>query len=284
MKKIFISIALSLILLMSMVPTAVFADYKGASSWAVPELDKAANMGMVLGVGGAQFADDSVISGPVFSNEALKENMEKLDSYRRITRTVTTSPESKDKWESIKEFAYIRNPVSRYFKLYFPDSGGSYQEETIIGSKMWDRSGKDEVWTEWNEWYYDPPVSFKYDIDTQPYPIDYGKLKYAEAGTERINGVNCIKYTVSGTYSDELTFEGSPEKFPITLSASGTIWIADDPAIKTAIIRQRITVNTDITISKEKAEHSVSEDVIEDDVMDINSVKISPPSNAKKGN
>ena len=99
-----------------------------------------------------------------------------------------------------------------------------------------------------------------------------------------MNNIICIKYTVSCTYSEEFTDERSGDKYPITLSESGAIWIADDAAIKTAIIRQRIKVNTDITISAEKAIHAVSEDVIEDDVMDINSVKIAPPQNAIKGN
>ena len=440
MRKIFILIALCLIFVMRMAPASVFADYEGASSWAVPELDKAAgcglitdrvmddvsrnvtreefaeivvrmyelftgkeaeagdvsftdtankeihkaaNMGLVLGVGdgkfapgnlvtreqmavillrtlktmnpaadfstdGAEkFADDNMISeyardgvyycsknnllkgvgankfnpkgyssreaaiivclrayelykqasvpqtpamqqgpqaGPVFTNEALEQNIERLDSYRRIIRTITPATATASKWETIKEFAYIKNPVSRYMKLDFPDSGSSYLEEIIIGGIMWNRDSKDGVWTEWNEWYADKPTAFEYDLSTQSYPINYGKLTYTEAGTENINGINCIKYTVSGTYSEEFTDERSGSKYPITLSASGTIWIADDAAIKTAIIRQRIKLNTDIIYDVEKAMHAVSEDVIEDDVMDINSVKIEPPPNAIKGN
>ena len=439
MKKNFILIALSLIFIMSMASAAVFADYEGASSWAVPELDKAAgcglitdrvmgdvsgnvtreefaeivvrmyelstgkkaeagnanftdttneeilkaaNMGMVLGAGGKfspdnlvtreqmatillralkvinpeadfstdgaeKFADDHMISayardgvyycsknnllkgvggnkfnpqgnssreaaiivclrayelykqasvpqtpasqqgpqaGLVFTNADLEQNIKKLDSYRRIIRTITPATATRPKWETIKEFAYIKNPVSRYMKLDFPDSGSSYLEEIIIGGIMWNKESKDGAWTEWNEWYADKPTTFEYDLSTQSYPINYGKLTYTEAGTENMNGINCIKYTVSGTYSEEFTDERSGDKYPITLSASGTIWIADDAAIKTAIIRQRIKVNTDITISAEKAIHAVSEDVIEDDVMDINSVKIEPPPNAIKGN
>lgn len=430
MKKTFISIALNIILLMSLMPSVVFADYMGASAWAAPELDqadgyglitdrvkdnvsgnitrqefaeivvrlyeliagknaeagtvsftdttneeilKAANLGMVMGVGSgkfapdnlitreqmatillralkvinptadfsadgtAKFSDDSIISGyardsvyyssknnllkgvggnqfdpqgkssreaaiivclranarygqaqnpslsqdsqqtgPILSNAVLAQNIEKLNSYRRIIRTIITSPESEGKWESIKEFAYIKNPLSRYFRLYFPDSGGSYAEETIIGDKLWEKSSKDGDWTLDTEWYYDPPVSFKYDISTQPYTIDYSKLKYSKTGTEKVNGINCIKYTVSGEYSDELTYKGSSPKYPITLAVSGTVWIADDSAIKTALIRQRITVKTDITIGKE---HSASEDIIEDDIMDVNATVISPPTN-----
>lgn len=440
MNRIFILIALSLIFMMCVAPASVFADYEGASSWAVPELDKAAgyglitdrvmddvsedvtreefaeivvrmyelftgkeaeagdvsftdtankeilkaaNTGMVLGVGdgkfapgnlvtreqmavillrilkvmnpaadfsadGAErFADDNMISayardgvyysskngllrgvgdnkfnpkgyssreaaiiiclrayelykqasvpqtpvsqqgpqaGPVFTNGILEQNIEKLDSYRRIIRTVTAATATTSKWESIKEFAYIKNPISRYMKLDFPDSGSSYLEEIIIGGKMWNRDSKDGVWTEWNEWYAEKPATLEYDLSTQPYPINYGKLTYTEVCTEKINGINCIKYTVSGTYSEEFTDERTGSKYPITLSASGTIWIADDAAIKTAIIRQRIKVNIDIIYNTEKAVHAVSEDVIEDDVMDVNSVKIEPPPNAIIGN
>jgi hypothetical protein len=439
MNKTLILIALCLIFMMCMVPASVFADYEGASSWAVPELDKAAgcglitdrvmsdvsgnvtreefaeivvrmyelstgkkaeagnanftdttneeilkaaNMGMVLGAGGKfspdnlvtreqmaaillralkvinpeadfstdgaeKFADDNMISayardgvyycsknnllkgvggnkfnpqgnssreaaiivclrsyelykqasvprtpasqqgpqaGPGFTNVDLEQNIEKLDSYRRIIRTITPATATTKKWETIKEFAYIKNPISRYMKLDFPDSGSSYLEEIIIGSKMWNRDSKDGAWTEWNEWYAEKPAALEYDLSTQPYPINYAKLTYTEAGTEKINGINCIKYTVSGIYSDEFSDERSGSKYPITLSASGTIWIADYAAIKTAIIRQRIKVNTDIIYSTEKAIHAVSEDVIEDDVMDINSVKIIPPLNAIIGN
>ncbi|HQI16864.1 MAG TPA: S-layer homology domain-containing protein, partial [Bacillota bacterium] len=47
MRKIFILIALCLIFVMRMAPASVFADYEGASSWAVPELDKAAGCGLI---------------------------------------------------------------------------------------------------------------------------------------------------------------------------------------------------------------------------------------------
>lgn len=292
-----------------------FADDKKISSWARDGVYYIAKAGVIKGVGGNLFnpkgyssrevaviactrayalymqAGNAQNSGAAigeahtnagFSNEILIQSIEKLDSYRRIIRTVVAATATTKKWESIKEFAYIRNPISRYMKLDFPDSGSSFTEEIIIGSKMWSRMTKDEAWTEWNEWYYDPPVSFKYDISTQPYPIDYGKLTYTNAGSEKVNGVNCIKYIVSGSYKDEFTFENSPEKFPITLSASGTIWIADDLAIKTAIIRQRITVITDITAGKDSVAHS--EEAIEDDVMDVNSTVISLPTNVIKGN
>ena len=205
-----------------------------------------------------------------FSNDVLIQNMENLNSYRRKINTVTTYVTSETPWESTKEFAYIQNPLSRYFKLEFPTSG-SYVEEIIIGDKLWDRTSPTEGWAAYESYELEIPLALKYDISTQPYPIDYGKLTFVESGAEKVNGVNCIKYTVSGTYKDEFSHITS-DKYPIELTASGTIWIADDTAIKQAIIRQRITVNTDIYET-----HSISQDVIEDDVMDINSTVIQPP-------
>lgn len=234
--------------------------------------------GQAGGSGSSSPTSDSQGS-PALSNTVLKENIEKLNSYRRIVRTVTATAGINSKGESIKEFAYIRNPLSRYIKLDYPDRG-SFSEETIINGKCWDRMSKDEKWTEWQEWQSEKPLTFTYDLSTQLYPIDYGKLKYTQAGTEKINGINCIKYDVSGTYSDEFTFEYSTQKYPITLSASGTIWIADDRAIMTAIIRQRITVITDITTGTDRIVHT--EDTIEDDVFDVNSAVISAPTDVKK--
>lgn len=213
---------------------------------------------------------------PSFSNDLLKQNIEKLNSYRRKINTVTTDAATGKQGGSRKEFAYVRNPLSRYFKLEFPVTG-SYTEEIIIGDKLWNRSRPDQEWTAWDSYETDKPVTFKYDVSTQPYPIDYQKLTFAKAGTEKVNGVNCIKYTVAGSYKDEFSFDVSPQKYPIEVTASGAIWIADDAVIKQAIIRQRITVNADITVGRDNASHIVSKDVIEDDVTDVNSTVIKPP-------
>jgi hypothetical protein len=118
------------------------------------------------------------------------------------------------------------------------------------------------------------------------YPINYEKLTLAPAGNEQVNGVNCIKYSVSGSYQDEFSFKTSPQKFPITLSASGNIWIADDPVIKQVIISQRITVKTDIVNTQIKDKqgsmlHIISEDIIEDDILDINSATIQSPPDSE---
>ena len=211
-----------------------------------------------------------------FSNDVLIQNMENLNSYRRKINTVTTD-ESGIPWESTKEFAYIKNPLSRHTRLDFPTSG-SYNEEIIIGDKLWDKIRFDGEWSAYESYELEIPLALKYDISTQKYPIDYGKLTFVEAGSEKVNGVNCIKYTVSGTYKDEFSYNISPDdKYPIELTAAGTIWIADDTAVKQVIIRQHITINTDITYVLDKVTHYVSKDVIEDDVMDINSTVIQPP-------
>lgn len=290
-----------------------FADDKNIESWAQDGVYYCSKAGLIKGIGGNMFnpkgnstreaavivctrayglykqAGDSGNSGSAqgtqantnFSNDILKQNMEKLDSYRRKVKTVTTATgtatgeksESVKGFVSDKEFAYVRNPVSRHTKLDFPGSG-SYNEEIIIGDKLWDRTSKDGKWTAWDSYETEKPVTLKYDVSTQYYPIDYQKLAFVKSGTEKVNGVNCIKYTVSGTYTDVFSDDFSSET-PIKLTASGNIWIADDPAIKLVIIRQRITVDADITAD---TTHIITKDVIEDDVTDINSTVIQPPS------
>lgn len=212
------------------------------------------------------------------SNDVIKQNIERLDSYRRIINTVTTDSKTGKQYISKKEFAYIKAPVSTYTKLEFPTSD-SYSEEIIIGEKSWTRMSPTEKWTAWESFMSEQPVRLKYDVSTQAYPIDYGKLTYVKSGSEKVNGINCIKYTVSGSYNDAVSFDTSKKTYPIMLAVTGSIWIADDTAIGQAIIRQRITVNGDLTVGTDSSSHVVAKDVIEDDVMDINSVVIQPPKN-----
>lgn len=216
------------------------------------------------------------------SNDLLKKNMEALISYRRKIKTSTTCEGQKS--EKYVELAYIKEPFSSYMLQDFI-TAGAYDEEIIIDGIMWSRMGKNEKWGKYmpGEWATDPPRTFKYDMRTLMYPINYEKLTYTDEGTEEVNGVNCIKYTVSGTYNDEFTFDLSPQIYPITLTASGTIWISDDKDIKQVIICQRLKLNTDIvdTVMKDSngnPTHTIFEDTLEDDVLDINSAKIEAPT------
>lgn len=102
-------------------------------------------------------------------------------------------------------------------------------------------------------------------------------MNFTKAGIEKVNDVNCIKYTISGTYAGVFSFDFSPkETYPIKLAASGSIWIADDTAVKQVMIRQHIMIETDITYN---SENTNTKDVIEDDVTDVNSTVIQPPVN-----
>lgn len=212
-----------------------------------------------------------------FSSDTLKQIMEKQNSYRRTIRTVSTYVGYSDKYETIKEFAYVRSPLSTYTILDFPGQG-SYNGEIIIGEKLWSKISKDDKWTGYDSYESEFPLAFRYDVSTQAYPIEYQKLAFTKVGTEKVNDVNCIKYTVSGTYTS--TFAPSsyyPEdKYPIKLTASGSIWVADDTALKQVMIRQRITIDTDITYDNKPL---ITKDVIEDDVTGINSTVIKPPVN-----
>ncbi len=211
-----------------------------------------------------------------FSNDVLTQSILNLDSYSRRIRHVTDPDGSP--WEAIKEFAYVKNPVARHIKLDFP-TAGSYSEDIIIVDKLWDRMSPTEEWAAYDSgnFFLSEPVMLKYDLSIPYYTVDYGKLTYVKVGTENVNGVNCIKYTVSGSYKDIYT-DDYDYTYNISLSASGSIWIADDPIIKQAIIRQRITFDADITSVTDIRVHNIYKDVIEDDITNINSTVILPPS------
>jgi hypothetical protein len=219
------------------------------------------------------------------TSSILQQNMEAVNSYRRKTKTVTTC-EGKQS-EKKEEYAYVKNPFSSYIMLDFVTSG-SYNEEIIVSDTMWSRMKKDIKWDKAlpGQWFADPPRTFKFSLSTQMYPINYEKLTLTPSGNEQVNGVNCIKYNVSGSYQDEFSFKTSPQKFPITLSASGDIWIAADPAVNQVIISQRITVKTDIVNTEIKDKqgsplHIAMEDEIEDDILDINSTTIQAPPDSE---
>lgn len=73
------------------------------------------------------------------------------------------------------------------------------------------------------------------------------------------------------------------DKWGNSLSASGTLWISEDPKIGPAMIRQCLTVNSDIVFfdQNNNPTHYLSEDIIEDDVMDVNSTVIEAPSESE---
>jgi hypothetical protein len=117
------------------------------------------------------------------------------------------------------------------------------------------------------------------------YPIDFEKLSLAQAGNEQVNGFDCVKFDVSGSYQGEFILYGGTEYEAvqqISLSCKGSIWISFDPVLGQILISERITVNRDTVDPKNldqdgNVQHSFAEDVIEDDILDINTVVIKAP-------
>ncbi len=134
-------------------------------------------------------------------------------------------------------------------------------------------------------WFTERTPEFRYELSNQYFPIDYGKLTLTPSGNEKVNGVDCIKYTLSGEYDDEYT-DNLDILFRITLSGSGEVWISSDPVIKEVIIRQRVTLNADMqTVEYKDNEgnllHSNQQVVLEDDVTGINNTAIQPPPDSE---
>lgn len=286
--------------------TGKFNDDASISSWARDGVYYCFKAGIINGIGGSKFgpglnstreaavlvsvrtyerykqagsSEAPAVQTPQdtvgFSWEVFKRSIESLNSYSRKINVVTTAEESGSVYESYKQYAYVKNPLSTYTKLEYPDTE-AYLEEIIIGDKSWTRLSADEQWTVWDSFESEKPVTFRYD-DLNHYPILYEKLTFVKTGTEQVSGINCNKYTISGTYQDEYGGDLSSETYPMTLTASGSVWVADDAAVKQAVIRQRITIETDIEV---KGNHYITTDTIEDDITKINSTVIQPPADS----
>lgn len=208
--------------------------------------------------------------------------MEAVQSYHRKIRTVSTT--NGQPWEEYNEFAYAKDPFLEYILLDYPQQS-TRNETLIIGDIYYDRMN-DEKWNKVlpGNWFTERPQEFRYELSTQYYPIDYGKLTLQASGNETVNGMDCTKYVVSGGYEDEYTDRDI--KYRIKLSGTGEIWISNDAVIKQVLIRQRLKLNADIQTVELKDKdgnllHAVYEDVIEDDVYDINNTVIQPPPDSE---
>jgi hypothetical protein len=229
-------------------------------------------------------ATDSGNGTQSVSNDLLQKDMEAVDSYRRKVFYISTPPkEAGSPIDVTTESAYVKEPFAVSY-MNESKAFGSYIEQIIIGDTIWERSTKDG---EWKSSTPDPVTkpSFQYSTRPMHYPIDFEKLSLAQAGNEQVNGFDCVKFDVSGSYQGEFTlYEGTEYEAvqQISLSCKGSIWVAFDPVLGQILIRERITVNRDTVDPKNldqdgNVQHSLAEDVIEDDVTDINAVVIKAP-------
>ncbi len=213
------------------------------------------------------------------TNDLLVQNMMALNSYYRSILSITSEP-GQEPWEEYDEFAYVKDPFAEYTLLDFR-SASTTSEDIILGDIYYSRMN-DEKWTKSlpGNWYTERTPEYRYELSTQHFPIDYGKLTFTPVGNEKVNGVDCVKYALSGKYDDE--YIDMNTKFRITLSGTGHVWISADPVIKEVIIRQRVTFDVDMQTVELKDEQgnplrSSPQVVIEDDITMINSTVIQPP-------
>jgi hypothetical protein len=214
-------------------------------------------------------------SGTGFTNDLLAREMNAVNSYGRISKTTGTS-EGVDPFVTIYSYSTVRSPYADHYSLEFPPSS-TYAEDMVIGDTMYTRMEKKGAWEKYGpgEWQREKPLTFSYDLQAAKYDIDYQKLVYVNAGNETVNGMECIHYQVSGTFDGEYEPNPGMEKYPVTMTVSGDIWIADINAAGPALIRQRLLLKSDVTGTD--GSHMKEETSLEDDTLDINSTVIEAP-------
>jgi hypothetical protein len=214
-------------------------------------------------------------SGTGFTNDLLAKGMNAVDSYSRISKT-TGAGEGVDPFVMIYTYSTVRKPYADHYSLEFPPST-TYSEDMVIGDTMYTRMEKDGAWEKYGpgEWQREKPLAFSYDLQAAKYDIDYQKLVYVNAGQENVNGADCIHYTVSGTFDGEYEPNPGMDKYPVTMTVSGDVWIADVNAVGPVLIRQRLLLKSDVTGTE--GNHMKEETSVEDDTLDINSTVIEPP-------
>lgn len=214
-------------------------------------------------------------SGTGFTNDSLANEMNAVESYRRISKTTGIS-EGSDPFVMIYTYSTVRKPYADHYSLEFPPST-TYSEDMVIGDTMYTRMEKEGKWEKYGpgEWQREKPLAFSYGLQAAKYDIDYQKLDYVNAGNETVNGMECIHYQVSGTFDGEYEPNPGMEKYPVTMTVSGDVWIADINATGPALIRQRLLLKSDVTGSNDN--HMKEETSLEDDTLDINSTVIEAP-------
>lgn len=210
-----------------------------------------------------------------FTNSLLIAGMNKTNSFTRTSKVTTTSP-GYEPDVVIYGFANVRSPLSDQYILDLV-SASVYNEDITIKDTYYNRTEKNGNWDTYGpgDWQSEIPLAFKYDLKVIEYPITYDKLTFTKVGPEKVNGVDCIRYKLSGSYKDTYTPDPSAPKTPITVTVSGEVWVADGSVIAPALIRQRILVKVDETLVD--GTHLQQDKALEDDLTNINSTKINPP-------
>lgn len=221
--------------------------------------------------------DITTAAETVFTNDLLVQGMNAVDSYNRVSK-ITDTYETGESNVDIYTYAMTRSPLSEQSIMDLV-SADAYDESITIEDTFWTRSEKDGVWQKYlaGEWGAEKPLEFHYNLKTIDYPIDYGKLTFKETGKETVNDVACTRYVISGSYKDDnYVPDQGTDKMPLEIAVTGNVWISDGSSVEPALIRQRIIVNTDVTVSEGK--HEIVQTALEDDLMNINSTLINAPS------
>jgi len=224
---------------------------------------------------GATTKGTTISGSTVFTNTLLTQGMNKTESFTRTSKVTTTSPGYTPD-VVIYGYANVRSPLSDQYILDLV-SAGAYNEDITIKDTYYNRTEKTGKWDKYGpgDWSSEKPLAFEYILRVTDFPITYDKLTFTKVGPEKVNGVDCIRYKLSGTYQEIYTPDQSTEKIPTSVTISGEVWIADGSAVAPALVRQRILAKVDTT--QTDGTHLLSDINLEDDLTNINSTKINPP-------
>jgi hypothetical protein len=172
-------------------------------------------------------------------------SLDELDSYRVVTRTSLQGPDGSWLPPDETEMAVVNNPPPPAQHITVRAMGNVF-ETIIIGDMTWINMG-DDTWME-------IPVAESDAAPTSsPAPFDVPEGLQSDmvlAGTETVNGVNCLHFTFDTiiTIEDmEDMMAGMMGGMPLFDShVVGEIWIADEPGLPAVVVRSDMMQDMDM--------------------------------------
>lgn len=220
--------------------------------------------------------------GPSGETGLFANPEETLDSYRMRTKMQLVEGEGLLGEEMISEIEWVRDPEARHTTMYGA-SGEVMMEIIIIGDDSWtsmDGQNWMHVKTETEEEAPFSPEGFQTSLEDIMQDMESGMKK---DGKEKVNDVNCIRYTVDADFSmpfpaPEKVPEGAAQFMPKEIEGhvEGMIWVADEKSLPPVIIRSQTTQEVTLKYESHDDETMVYDE--ERDLYDINkSITIRPP-------
>lgn len=222
-------------------------------------------------------------SGPSGEAGMFADPEESLDSYRMRTKMTLKEGMGMLGEEMTTEIEWVRDPEARHTTMYGA-SGEVMMEIIIIGDDSWtSMDGENWMHVKQTEQEEGAPFSaedFQTSLEDIMQDMESGMKK---DGKEKVNDVNCIRYTVDADFS--MPFP-APEKVPedaaqfmpkeIEGHVEGMIWVADEKSLPPVIVRSQTTQEITLKYASDKEETMVYDE--ERDLYDINEpITIEPP-------